>query len=99
MSEDQRLAALRLANSVRQARAELKRQVASGAVLVVDILLDPPPAVERCTVGELLMTQRHWGPNKCRKLLASIKISETKQIAALTERQRELVATQVERCY
>jgi hypothetical protein len=32
-----------LANSVRQARAELKRQIASGAVLVVDVLLDPPP--------------------------------------------------------
>jgi hypothetical protein len=97
MSEEQRLAALRLANSVRHAKAELKRQIASGAVLVADVLLDPPPAAERCSVGELLMSQRYWGPNKCRKLLASIKIDETKQIGALTERQRELVAAQVER--
>ena len=95
--EAQRLAALRRANAVRQDKAELKRQLASDEVSVVDVLLNRPPAVERCSVGELLISQRHWGPSKCRELLASVNLSEDKPLGALTARQRELMAAEIER--
>jgi hypothetical protein len=39
----------------------------------------------------------HWGPRKFRNLLPSIKISANKLVGALTQRQRELVADQIER--
>ncbi len=95
--QTQRLAALRVANAVRQDRAALKRRIASAELSVLDVLLNPPPVAEGCPVGELLISQRRWGPSKCRKLLASIDLTEDKPLGALTTRQRELVAAQIER--
>jgi hypothetical protein len=92
----QRIATLQIANAVRRARAELKRQIAQGSVSVLEVLRDPPSAVDRCSVRELLMSQRHWGRSKTRKLLAHTEISEAKLVGDLTERQRQLLATQLE---
>jgi hypothetical protein len=92
----QRIAALRIANAVRRARAELKRQIAQGSVSVLEVLRDPPSAADRCSVKELLMSQRHWGRSKTKRLLAHTEISEAKLVGDLTARQRQLLAAQLE---
>ncbi len=39
-------------------------------------------------IGDVLMSQRRWGSTRCRKFLAMFRISETKSVGSLTERQR-----------
>src|SRR4051794_25417299 len=84
----QHLKALQRANEVRLARAALKRRVASGEVTAADVILACPAEVEGMAVSDLLMSQRRWGRTRCRKFLATIPISESKQIGKLTDRQR-----------
>jgi hypothetical protein len=97
-AEPQRLRALERANAVRLARAELKRRIAEGEASAAEVILDPPDEAVSWAVGELLMSQRRWGATKCRKFLAAYHISETKPLGALTERQRRLIAGELESC-
>jgi hypothetical protein len=98
LPDPQRLRALERANEIRLARAELKRQIAEGEVTVADVLLDVPEHANSWSVWDLLMSQRRWGTSKCRKFLARNHINETKPVGALTERQRRLLASQLEAC-
>jgi hypothetical protein len=92
----QTLMALELANDVRRQRAELRRQLAEGTLSAAQLLLDPPPAVRGWSIGELLVSQRRWGRIRCQKFLAMNKIGESKNVRDLTERQRRLLAEQLE---
>jgi hypothetical protein len=94
--EPQRLRALERANEVRLARAELKRQIAEGRISAADVILDCPWEASSWTVGDLLMSQRRWGSTRCRKFLSRNHISEVKQIGSLTDRQRRLLAEQLD---
>src|ERR1700756_1590187 len=96
--EPQRLRALERANAVRLARAELKRRIAEGEASAAEIILDPPAEAYSWAVGELLMSQRRWGTTRCRKFLGRYHITETKTLGALTERQRKLLADELESC-
>jgi hypothetical protein len=96
--EPQRLRALERANEVRLARAELKRRIADGDVSAAEVILASPWQASSWTVGDLLMSQRRWGTTRCRKFLTRNQISEVKQVGHLTERQRRLLATQLESC-
>lgn len=95
-AEPQRLKALEQANQVRLARAELKRRIVDGDVSAAEVILSCPDAAQRWTVSELLMAQRRWGATRCRKFLERNDISEIKAIGALTERQRHMLATQLQ---
>jgi hypothetical protein len=44
------------------------------------------------------MSQRRWGTTRCRKFLARYHITETKPLGALTDRQRRLLADELEAC-
>ena len=88
----QHLQALEHANRVRLARAELKRQVAAGKVMVADVVVEAPWEARSMEVSELLMSQKRWGRERCRRLLLSIGIPENKPIGKLTERQRLALA-------
>jgi hypothetical protein len=94
----QRLRALERANEVRLARADLKRRITDGHISAADVILAPPWEATSWSIGDLLMTQRRWGSTRCRKFLSHNQISETKQVGALTERQRRLLADQLECC-
>ena len=96
--EPQRLRALERANEVRLARAELKRRIADGDVSAAEVILASPWQASSWTVGDLLMSQRRWGTTRCRKFLTQNQISEVKQVGNLTERQRRLLAAQLESC-
>jgi hypothetical protein len=94
--ERQPLRALERANEVRLARAELKRKIADGDVSAAETILMCPREAASWTVGHLLMSQRRWGSTRCRKFLMRNQIGEMKQIGALTERQRQLLAQQLQ---
>ncbi|MGH2835050.1 MAG: hypothetical protein ACRDLT_01280 [Solirubrobacteraceae bacterium] len=93
--EPQRLRALEHANAIRLARAELKRRIAEGEASAADVILKCPDAANRWTVSELLLSQRRWGSTRCRKFLERNGVSEIKLIGSLTERQRRMLAEQL----
>ncbi len=93
----QHLQALAHANRVRLARASLKRQVASGEVEVAEVVRHCPWEAESMSIGELLRSQRRWGRTRARKFLFSFSVNENRELIRLTGRQRELLATQLER--
>jgi hypothetical protein len=93
--EPQRRAALKRANEIRLARAELKRRIAVGDLSAANIILASPEEATSWAVWDLLMSQRRWGSSRCRKFLHTNNIPETKQVGALTNRQRELLAGQL----
>lgn len=88
----QTLEALAVANEVRFARAELKREIFRGETSVAEVLADPPTYLARMPIGELLRAQSLWGPTRSRKLLRRAEIRETRRVGELTERQRDLIA-------
>jgi hypothetical protein len=88
----QHLRALEHANRVRLARAELKRRIAAGDVHVPDVVLESPWEAQSMELSELLMSQRRWGRERCRRLLLALGIPENKQLGTLTERQRAALA-------
>jgi hypothetical protein len=92
----QHLQALQRANRVRLARAELKRQIADGEVTAGEVILTSPWEASSMAIGDVLMSQRRWGGTRCRKFLAMFRISETKTIGSLTERQRHALAAQLD---
>ncbi len=94
-TEPQRMRALERANAVRLARAELKRRIAHGRMSAAEVILQLPAEAGTWPVGELLMSQRRWGSNRTRKLLAGLQISEMRHLGKLTERQRRLLAAQL----
>ncbi|MDX6706240.1 MAG: hypothetical protein QOK16_127 [Solirubrobacteraceae bacterium] len=89
----QHMQALRRANEVRLARAELKRKVAEGAIPVSDVVLTCPWEAASMTVAELLVSQRRWGITRSSKFLAGIGVPETKTVGSMTARQRDVLAT------
>ena len=94
--EPQRQAALARANQIRLARAQLKRRIAGGDISAAHLILDSPLEASSWAVWDVLISQRRWGTTKCRKFLSSNGISETKQLGQLTERQRRVLADQLQ---
>ena len=90
--EPQHLVALARANSVRLARAALKRRIAEGETTVANVLTDIPEEVESMAIADLLACQRRWGVTRCRRFLAVSRVSETRLVGTLTERQRAELA-------
>jgi hypothetical protein len=91
----QHMRALERANRVRLARAELKRQVADGEVTAAEVVMACPWEAESMSIGDLLMSQHRWGRTRCHRFLSPLRMSETKQIGTLTQRQRDELATRL----
>lgn len=88
----QHLRALKQANRVRLARAELKRLVAEGELSVAEVVLACPWEAESMSIGDLLMSQHRWGHTRCRHFMGAIGMAETKTIGSMTDRQRRALA-------
>ena len=95
-SAPQHMRALKRANEVRLARAELKRRIAKGELSVAEVVLTCPWEAQSMTIADLLMSQRRWGVTRCRKLLQYMPMSETKEIGSMTVRQRHALAELLE---
>lgn len=89
----QRLDALNRANEVRTQRAQLKRDLKGGRVSIQQLLLEPPSYVETAKVFDMLLAVPKYGRVKVNKVLTQCRISPSKTIGGLSERQRtELVS-------
>jgi hypothetical protein len=87
-SREQRLRALRLANEIRSARAQLKKDLASGKIELPQILAQPPEYVRTARVRDVLLALPKIGSVKASRILADYGIAPTKTLGGLTERQR-----------
>jgi hypothetical protein len=92
-SLDQRMEALKRANDIRVKRAKLKRDLKEGAVRIETILREPPRYVETAKVFDILMAVPKFGRVKAARLLNQCRISQSKTVGGLSDRQRgELVS-------
>jgi hypothetical protein len=92
-SLDQRMEALKRANEIRTARAQLKRDLKAGRRSIHDLLTTPPEYVETAKVFDMLLAVPKYGRVKVNKVLQVCRISPSKTIGGLSQRQRnELVS-------
>lgn len=88
----QRLDALNRANDVRTRRAKLKKDLKGGRASIHTLLLEPPDYVLTAKVFDVLLAVPKYGRVKVNKVLTQCRISPSKTLGGLSERQRnELV--------
>jgi hypothetical protein len=87
-SLDQRMDALKRANDIRVRRAKLKKDLKDGRVQIEAILNDPPDYVETAKVIDILMAVPKFGRVKAARFLSTCRISQSKTVGGLSERQR-----------
>jgi len=91
-SLNQRMDALARANDIRTRRAQLKRDLKEGRTSIHALLEDPPEFLETAKVFDMLLEVPKYGRVKANKVLTTCRISPSKTIGGLSERQRnELV--------
>jgi hypothetical protein len=84
--------ALRRANDIRTRRAQLKRDLKAGRAQVEKLLLDPPEWVMSAKVFDMILAVPKYGRVKANRILTQCRISPSKTIGGLSQRQRgELV--------
>ncbi|HEX8649157.1 MAG TPA: integration host factor, actinobacterial type [Thermoleophilaceae bacterium] len=89
----QRMEALQRANQIRTRRAELKRDLKAGRKQIHPLLLDPPEYLQTAKVFDLLLAVPKYGRVKVNRILTQCRISPSKTIGGLSQRQRtELVS-------
>jgi hypothetical protein len=85
--------ALQRANKIRTQRAQLKRDLKASRVSIDTLLTSPPEFVETAKVFDMLLAVPKYGRVKANKILQQCRISPSKTIGGLSERQRsELVS-------
>ena len=89
----QRLEALRKANEIRVGRGQLKKELATGAVHIEEILARPPDCARTERVSVLLLAVPKYGRVRVTRLLTKARITDSKTLGVLSDRQRaELIA-------
>jgi len=94
---EQRLRALKQANEIRSARAQLKRDLASGRIELAQILARPPEFAQTAKVLDLLLLLPKTGPVKAGRMLAQCRIAHSKTLAGLSDRQRAALSALLRR--
>ena len=88
----QRMEALQRANDIRSRRAQLKRDLKAGRKPIHERLLEPPESLKTAKVFDLLLAVPKYGRVKVNKILSQCRVSPSKTIGGLSQRQRtELV--------
>ena len=85
----QRLDALERANQVRTKRAALKRDLKGGRCSIHDLLTNPPEFIGTAKVFDMLLAVPKYGRVKTNKILTQCRISPSKTIGGLSQRQRD----------
>lgn len=96
-SLDQRMDALKRANDIRTARAKLKKDLKAGKANIHALLLDPPEYVLTAKVFDMLLAVPKYGRVKTNRILNQCRISPSKTIGGLSERQRAELVNQLRR--
>ncbi len=87
-SLDQRMEALNRANEIRVARAQLKRDLKQRRIRIEQVIADPPEYVLTAKVYDMLVAVPRLGRVKVGRLLTQCRISQSKTVGGLSERQR-----------
>src|SRR6201995_3720047 len=87
-SLDQRMEALKRANDIRVRRAQLKKDLKSGQARIQDILSNPPEFVSTAKGFDMLLAVPKFGRVKAARFLNQCRISQSKTVGGLSERQR-----------
>lgn len=89
----QRRKALVKANVIRTQRAVAKKDLKAGRLSIHDLLLEPPTWMETMKVFDLMLAAPKYGRTKVNKILMQCRISPSKTVGGLSQRQRtELVS-------
>lgn len=87
-----RLEALKVANTVRQQRAEIKQALRSGNASIRELMVAPPDFLLTAQLSEILLAVPGYGQVRVDRLLKRHRISPRKAIGTLSERQRQELA-------
>jgi len=93
----QRMDALQRANEIRTRRARLKRELKAGRTKIHDLLLDPPEYLQTAKVFDLLLAVPKYGRVKVNRVLTHCRISPSKTIGGLSQRQRQELVSYLRR--
>src|SRR5260221_11479824 len=85
-SLDQRMEALKRANDIRVKRAQLKKDLKSGAMSIEEILREPPEFVSTAKVFDMLMAVPKFGRVNAARLLNQCRISQPNTVGGLSDR-------------
>ncbi len=92
-SHGQRMLALKRANRIRSSRAKMKRELKTGDKKIARLLLNPPEYTKTAKVSDLLQAVPKVGRVKVNRILTQCRISPSKTVGGLSERQRaELIS-------
>ena len=89
--------ALRRANEIRSSRAKLKRDLKAGKVTIESLLLKPPEFVLSAKAFDMMLAVPKYGRVKANRILTQCRISPSKTIGGLSERQRAELVSQLRR--
>ena len=80
--------ALKRANDIRVRRAQLKKDLEGRPGPDRGVLLDPPEYVSTAKVFDMLMAVPKFGRVKAASMLNQCRISQSKTVGGLSDRQR-----------
>ena len=89
----QALEALSYGQEIRLARTAIKREVASGATDLADVLDAPPVCMGSAPIVQVLTWQHRWGADRASRLLRRVRIPEMRLVRDLSDRQRRLLVS------
>lgn len=90
LSPEERAAALEKAKLARARRSEIREQLKTHQISLVDVLgMKDDPIVGRMKVQTLIETLPGYGKAKAERIMAELKIAETRRLHGLGQRQLE----------
>ena len=89
LTDEQRAEALEKAKAARIKRAEIRDDLKSGKLTLVQVLdMKDDPVVGRMRVATLIETLPGYGKAKAEKVMKELQIAESRRLRGLGERQR-----------
>jgi hypothetical protein len=89
--------ALSRANEIRTGRAQLKRDLKAGRETIHNLILDPPELIDTMKLFDLMLAAPKYGRTKVNKLLVQCRISPSKTVGGLSQRQRTEIVSMLRR--
>lgn len=87
-SHEQRMDALKRANDIRSKRAQLKKELKSGDKDIIEVLSNPPEYLKTAKVIDLVLVVPKYGRVKATRILTRCRVSQSKTVGGLSDRQR-----------
>jgi hypothetical protein len=91
------MSALQIANAIRTQRAHFKSDVKAGKTDIVGAILNPPEWAQTMRLFDLLIARPKYGRTKVNRILTQCRISPSKTLGGLSERQRGEIVRYLER--